>query len=734
MPFWEEIKQRVIVRLGMAYLVVAWFVLQLADIVVENTDATEAVVQWLLVGLTVGFPLALIAGWLYEIFVQNRAASRNFSHAFTIFILLLGVGGAAWFGSSIISPNGGNTDSSAQEILDINVDSIAVLPFETFSETPSDQYFADGLADTLLHKLAQLPTLTVISRNSSFQYRGQNLDARKIGAELEVDALVEGTVQRSGTRIRVIAQIIRTSDGSHAWSGTFDEEFSDVFVLQDQIAVAITEALQLEAFEADLQKMAKDGTDSPEAFNLVMQVRGEWDSHPIEQFTPETDPIFAKLNQALTLDPDYALALTLKSDRYGQAAFINPDSKRFAEYVDASIELAKQAIASDPEYAYAYTRLGFGYWRLRRIDEARSEFDRASQLDPNETGALTGLALIALTTDRPQEARQHLLRIRLLDPAAALVHRQLQWAALATGDLPGAIEHLKEGIARHPREMLLYGDLARLYRNQGQLVQAAQTITEGLRQHPQSVNLQAGMVMIWNIAFDIDEAQAWQTSLENQSPNAELNLTSRYLTSALAEDYSLALETVTELGGIATRDSDYLLMHGWLCRAISDLACLQEQADKLMRTTAPGGEANDSRLVILTELFRIAAKETTDANDVEALQSILSRTAVWPTYSVTGTDLQYTGYIRVIAQTLLGDLEAAAAELLQTLEYSKTGIVPFDFAYLPPDRNPFLNDIKETKGYQEWLAEYSKRRSALREQLKRAQREGTVARPSLVAN
>ena len=255
--FLEELKRRSVFRVGIAYLVVAWLLLQLTDLVFENMNAPDWVMQVIMLVIAVGFPLALILAWAFELKADGvqrdseggpgSASNSRLFYAIAGVISVAAIGLFFWQQSNpAVQPNDSPTQTGSVAADESeSLLAIAVLPFESFTEDREDQYFADGLADTLLHKLAQLETLTVIARNSSFQYKGQNVDVREIGEHLGVPTVVEGSVQRQGDQIRVTAQLVSTQDGAHWWSGTFDGTLENIFALQDEIAAAIAEQLQI---------------------------------------------------------------------------------------------------------------------------------------------------------------------------------------------------------------------------------------------------------------------------------------------------------------------------------------------------------------------------------------------------------------------------------------------------------------------------------------------------------
>ena len=241
--FYTELRQRKVIRVAAAYIVGAWVTLQFFDLVLENIEAPRWIMLLVMAVLAIGFPLALVLAWAFDITPTGIRAVPARSRAFTLLVVGISLAVVGWLGWALYDSAiwSGDGPQAAGEVG--RIESIAVLPFENLSSVAEDVYFADGLADTLLHKLAQLRSLKVIARNSSFQFRGTNRDTREIGDILDVDALLEGTVQRQGGQVRIIAQLIDTSDGSHIWSGTFDDAFENIFDLQDRVTESVVGAI-----------------------------------------------------------------------------------------------------------------------------------------------------------------------------------------------------------------------------------------------------------------------------------------------------------------------------------------------------------------------------------------------------------------------------------------------------------------------------------------------------------
>jgi TolB-like protein/Tfp pilus assembly protein PilF len=509
--FLGELKRRKVYRVGIAYIVVAWVALQFLDLVLENLNAPDRAMQTIMAVFAIGFPVVLVLAWAFDISRDGVRATPGTSRAFGALIVIISLGAAGFAGWSLLGGEEGQSIGSELTAPDEFrvIDSIAVLPFESFSENQSDEYFADGLADTLLHKLAQLPNLKVIARNSSFQFKGTNKDAREIGEILDVAAILEGSVQRQADQVRVIAQLIDTTDGKHLWSGTFDDTMQNIFELQDRIAAEIMLQLQISISEQDRRRVFRNGTDSPEAYELLMRANEmRWD---IDQdvFDPETDPLLDLIDRALAIDPGYAQAWEARSDVFSSVLFLDRDTSRSFEYIDEARIAAERAIEADPEYAGGYVSLGESYWRSRNHVEAERYLIKAIELDPSNAGAMRTLGLIKNNSD-PQLALDLFRKSKDIDPASSFVYRQIYFAQRALGRLDEGVASLLEGIERFPDHSILLRDVMGVYLEiYGRPDEAARWASRIVEMDSQTLVGPATMSQVWSSVGDEDRARDW---------------------------------------------------------------------------------------------------------------------------------------------------------------------------------------------------------------------------------
>ena len=250
--FLKEARRRRVFRVIGLYVVAAWALLQVADLLFESWGISSAALRHVWLGVVLGFPVALILGWRYDIVTGRivRVASSDESADLSIgradYIILTAVAAvtvAIVYTTAIDVSDTPDTDPTQAVASEVVANSVAVLPFVNMSDNADNEYFSDGLSETLLHMLAQVPELNVSARTSSFAFKDQNQDIRAIGISLGVAHILEGSVQRAGGRVRITAQLIRTDDGFHVWSENYDRTLEDVFGIQDEIAQLVSTSL-----------------------------------------------------------------------------------------------------------------------------------------------------------------------------------------------------------------------------------------------------------------------------------------------------------------------------------------------------------------------------------------------------------------------------------------------------------------------------------------------------------
>jgi TolB-like protein len=348
MTFFAELKRRNVVRVGIAYVIVGWLLAQIAEFAAENFGAPDWVLRIFVVFLILGLPLALLFSWAFEMTPEGIKLEKNVDRDESItpqtgrkldFIIIAVMAIALIYmvaDKFIIEPEITETHAPVDK-------SIAVLPFVNMSD--DKDYFADGLSEELLNLLARIPDLKVAGRTSSFSFKGKNDDLRAVGGALGVGTVLEGSVRRSGERLRITAQLINVEDGFHIWSDTYDREMADIFDIQDDVANAIISALQLHLI-SDTAVEAERSTENTEAYALYLE--------SLAMFREGSNPLetIELLDRALELDPQFVRGHEQKAILYWTAAGWDLDSPTAQQLVYDS---AKTAFDIDPSSIVAQT-------------------------------------------------------------------------------------------------------------------------------------------------------------------------------------------------------------------------------------------------------------------------------------------------------------------------------------------------------------------------------------------
>ena len=425
--FFAELRRRNVFRVAVGYLVTAWLMLQVADIVLENTNAPDWIIQVFMLALAIGLPFALIFAWAFELTPEGLKKERDVdrSHSITkqtgrkldraiVFVLAVAVVMLVIDRVRHSAQGAAPPPVAETAAVEETQPSIAVLPFVNMSSDPEQEYFSDGISEEILNSLAQVSELKVAGRTSSFAFKGQNQDLRQIGTALGVEHILEGSVRKSGAKVRITAQLVQVEDGFHLWSETYDRELTDVFEIQDEIASAILEQLKahLVGFEIEPTLAAAHKTET-EVYDLYLLAR----QRIYERKAPSMQAAADLLDRAIARDPQYApayaqrgiAALLLSDDNYGST----PRAESWAQgklYVDKALQL-------DPQLAEAWAGLGL-YHETRPAEhrEAIDALEKALAINPSLIDASNWLQIVYQDTGERRRALEILEQMVDRDP------------------------------------------------------------------------------------------------------------------------------------------------------------------------------------------------------------------------------------------------------------------------------------------------------------------------------
>jgi adenylate cyclase len=349
------------------------------------------------------------------------------------------------------------------------------------SEDKSQEYFSDGLTEEIINALVKLPQVFVIARNSSFTYKGKNVDVRQVGREMGVKYVLEGSVRREGERIRVTAQLVDATTGNHLFSERYDREVKDLFALQDDITMKVMTAMRVQLTEGDYARAFAKGTKSLDAYLKAMQ------SYQQRQVLTKEGQARARqlAEEAIALDPGYAMAYCHLAAALGNEA-TRGVYKNVSEVLARSMELAQKAVALDDSLAQAHVTLGFQYTLRRDFDRAIAQGERAVALEPNSAEIVAGLAAMLEWADRPEEAMPLFKKAMRLSPIP-----QPMWllnmasAHIRMGQYEESIPICKAVLQKQPDQEFAHIFLAIAYVSTGREQEARAEAAEILRVNPQ---------------------------------------------------------------------------------------------------------------------------------------------------------------------------------------------------------------------------------------------------------
>jgi len=358
--------------------------------------------------------------------------------------------------------------------------SIAVLPFVNMSRDPEQEYFSDGITQEIITALSKVPNLFVISHNSTFTYKGKPVKVKQMSEELGVRCVLEGSVQKSGDRVRITAQLIDALSGHHLWAERYDRDLKDIFALQDEITMKVITALQVELTAGEMVGMIAKGTKNIDAFIKYLQAY-----ELIDGTSKEGNAQARKiLEEAIVLDPEYSrlymgLAMTHTYDVW------HGTTESTEQSLARAFELAQKAISLDNSNAAIYTVLAVVYAMKRQYDKAIAECERAVSLDPNSAENIMRSGMVLNWAGRAEEAipyLQNAIRLNPFPPALYLI--QLANSYRDLGQYEKAIEASKKALQREPNAQFAYIHMAVSYIRLGQEKAARAAAAEILRINP----------------------------------------------------------------------------------------------------------------------------------------------------------------------------------------------------------------------------------------------------------
>lgn len=565
MSFLSELKRRNVVKVAVAFAVVAWLLIQVIDIVLPRFGAPEWAVTSLMFVIILGFPVALVLAWAFEFTPDGiksqqvvdatgyeKSGSKLNTVIFSVMalaIVFLGIDNYVLEDSSlapeqIASESPPSTDLDNTETADLEK-SIAVLPFANQSNDPDQDYFAEGLSEELLNRLARIQDLLVAGRTSSFYFKGSNASMSEIGRELGVAHILEGSIRKSGNDIRISAQLIRADNGFQLWSDTYDRSLEDIFAIQDEIAEAVITALSVTLSAGEFNRPGM--TSNVQAYEAFL--RADTALNPIPEITLEN---IGHLENAVAIDPNFGIAWNALYRVYEFATITLPPNMA-TEYMALTDPARERALALMPDAPEVLVSSAISQRRMKNFAVAEDLFlDAITQFGNSDAEANLNYGELLWSVGRVNDALPYLQRARRLDPKQAAISVRLGTSLLALEQFEEARAEVLRGMAANPDDGLMASTMG--------LVNVAEGDTQKIRETVEATSsFQAfgsfGQISSSAILKYLDGDQA--AAIQDLSDFAENNTFSPMIatvigpTAAMVGDNELALSIHVD----ATRSS-----------------------------------------------------------------------------------------------------------------------------------------------------------------------------------
>jgi TolB-like protein/cytochrome c-type biogenesis protein CcmH/NrfG len=495
--FFSELKRRNVYRVAVAYAVAAWLLIQVATQVFPFFDIPNWAVRLVVLLLILGFPVALVLAWAFEITPEGIKRAEDVSPdesspsrrgrklvGITIALAVIAAGLLAFQllrSKSTLMPRPSEAATvPAIPSRPIPDKSIAVLPFDNLSRDPDNAYFASGIQDEIITRLAKIADLKVISRTSTQQYQSKPGNLPEIAKQLGVANILEGSVQKAGDQVRINVQLIQVSSDSHLWADTYDRKLVDIFGVESEVAKAIADALQAKLTGVEQQALAVKPTNNSEAYDAYL--RGL--AFEARTFSPsDSAKVVGSYERAVQLDPAFAVAWARLSRSNAQMYFGNLDATAARrDATERALNTAQKLQPNSPEtlLAQAY----YQYWVLRDYERAKATFGRVRELLPGSSEVPGALALIARRQGQWDQSVAYWEQTLALDP------RNIQWLAnaaqtyAALRQFPAALKTYDRVLDIAPNDLDTLASEATIYQAEGNLEQSGKLLASVNAQTP----------------------------------------------------------------------------------------------------------------------------------------------------------------------------------------------------------------------------------------------------------
>jgi TolB-like protein/tetratricopeptide (TPR) repeat protein len=705
----QELKRRNVFRVGIAYVVAAWVLLQVFDVIGEILDLPAWGGKLILAMLLVGFVIALIVAWAYELTPEGvkreseldrsqlpEARTGRGLNALIIGLLLVAVSyllfDKFFLQSRLHEGVEDSTAGSAQSVSapempgtsGISSQSIAVLPFVNMSANAENEYFSDGLTETLLHLLAQVPDLKVAARTSSFAFKGTQTDIREIAAKLDVAHILEGSVQRAGERVRITAQLIQASDGYHLWSRTFDRDLDNIFAVQDEIAAEVTTALTGSILPDTMDAARRDGgTSDTEAYDLYLRGREALHANTARKVV-EAERL---MRRAVARDPDFALAWAGLAEALDRDAVLG--GRTWVDYRDEYRAAAEKAFELAPENPQVLSVLGEVRRGFREMGEAQELLERAIELDPSNAEAWSRLADVYFGQGKFRDAAGAATRAMTIDPLDFDLKGQSTFKFLQLGEVEKA-EMLARAILKNdPNATSGLSALGNIYWRTGRYADAYRVYYRMREINPDTIYVLDRLARSFIELGDRETASEILDAIESSNPDW---IGARTWLCHIEGKRECARSILGKRAEMATTEEEQV-------RSRTTLARLEENWSEALKGSLAlvelAVERNDSMGAVWNRQWAALAAGRL-GNEALRAELVQESMEYWNDGIAQGSDSQYIYAFRAMGFAIIGDSENAISDLERAIQRGYRG---------EPDilHDGFYDDILDEPRLQEVL-------------------------------
>ena len=597
--FFSELKRRNVYKVTIAYAVVSWLLIQVATQVFPFFEIPNWAVRLVVLLLVIGFPIAFILGWAFELTPEgikrteelDQMPQQQSKNRAWIYVVI--IAGAISIGLFFLGRYTASFRAGAQRTETFEK-SIAVLPFENLSDDKANAYFATGIQDEIMTRLAKIADLKVISRTSTQQYQSRSGNLSQIAKQLGIAHVLEGSVQKVGEQVRVNVQLIRADDDSHLWAETYDRKLTDIFGVESDVAKSIAQSLQAKLSGREEQAFGVKPTSNPDAYDAYLRGLAAEGEGIDSVYSIQKAISFYK--RAVHLDPDFALAWSRLSHAHSS---LYPSFGDSTEAARRALETAQKLQPDSPETLLALAQ--YQYSELRDYDAARTTFLRVSKMLPGSSEIPAALAQIARHQGKWEETVAYYGQALVLDPrnAELLTEAADNYDYLRRFD--NALNLYDRALDIRPNDADLLASKAGIYQAQGNLTEAAKCL---------------GNVNALTPSYEAVPAKVAQLVFERNYREAVQLLETRFAQFQFGSEVELGIF------------QEFLASSRLLTGDIPGAKASAEQARKILEVLCKNQPDNDFPAIFLARAYAILGEKDSAYKEAERVRALLRNDAI----------------------------------------------------------------------------------------------------------